>query len=277
MLDALLLLFFAWAMGGNRSSATRAPAQLPAGGNVTLPPQVLTSTPPWPQVVPSGLPTFPGSGWEFDEPPPAAVVQRAAALVSQLWSSGAGTFKVENTAGRWIAYRAELVRSGKKGVVAYRQRQAKPAAAPSNKGTASATPAAPARAAATSVPAPVITARSPGVPQPRGAAPATHAPAAPAVAVPVSTSTPPSVLNLPTLRYGMGLAPQPPVPEVKLLQQRLGVEPVDGRFGDFTRDAVLAFQVKKGLAPSVSKAELLRRQFGVVKQATWTALFDVRA
>lgn len=98
--------------GGAAPKPQQQPQQLPAGQQ--------TSTPPWPQVVPSGLPPFPGAGWQYDEPPPAAVVQRAGQLVSQLWSGGAGTFKIEQTGGRWIAYRAEKVKSGKKGVVAYR-------------------------------------------------------------------------------------------------------------------------------------------------------------
>lgn len=128
MLDAagLFGLALLWLLGGGA-------AKRPSGGTSQrrqptpqqrpqLPPPAgaQTSTPPWPQVVPSGLPTFPGAGWQFDEPPPAAVVQRAGQLVSQLWSAGAGTFKIEQTAGRWIAYRAEVVKSGKKGVVAYR-------------------------------------------------------------------------------------------------------------------------------------------------------------
>jgi peptidoglycan hydrolase-like protein with peptidoglycan-binding domain len=101
--------------GGGAASKPRQPPQLPpaSGGQVS-------TTPPWPQVVPSGLPPFPGAGWQYDEPPPAAVVQRAGQLVSQLWSGGAGTFRIEQTGGRWIAYRAEVVKSGKKGVVAYR-------------------------------------------------------------------------------------------------------------------------------------------------------------
>lgn len=98
--------------GGGGGAARKQPPQLPAGQQ--------TSAPPWPQAVPAGLPPFPGAGWQYDEPPPAAVVQRAGQLVSQLWSGGAGTFKIEQTAGRWIAYRAEKVKSGKNGVVAYR-------------------------------------------------------------------------------------------------------------------------------------------------------------
>jgi peptidoglycan hydrolase-like protein with peptidoglycan-binding domain len=41
------------------------------------------------------------------------------ALLPQLWKSGAGTFKTEQTAGRWITYKA-VPMGAKKGVVAYR-------------------------------------------------------------------------------------------------------------------------------------------------------------
>jgi hypothetical protein len=68
------------------------------------------------------LPGFPGAGWEPDEPPPSAVVVRAKQLLPQLWSGGEGTFKVEQTAGRWIVYRATSM-GGKKGVVAFRESQ----------------------------------------------------------------------------------------------------------------------------------------------------------
>lgn len=72
-----------------------------------------------------------------------AVQQRAKSLVSQLWARGNGASKIELTGGRWIAFRAELVRGGKKGVVAYRTKRKQlpggTAAAP-----APATPATPA-------------------------------------------------------------------------------------------------------------------------------------
>jgi len=74
---------------------------------------------PWPQVVPAGLPAFPGHGWTPDNPPPAAVQSRAWALLHQLWTGGAGTFKTEQTGGRWITYQAQPMGT-KRGVVAYR-------------------------------------------------------------------------------------------------------------------------------------------------------------
>jgi peptidoglycan hydrolase-like protein with peptidoglycan-binding domain len=70
----------------------------------------------------------------------------------------------------------------------------------------------------------------------------------------------------------MGLKPQAPNPDVVLLQQKLGI-PADGRFGSGTRTAVIEFQRKVGLAPKQSNEALLARGFGVVKQATWVALF----
>lgn len=133
-LIALLMLL----LKGERGGGGGAPAEreLPAGGEAKWE----KTSAPWPQVVPGGLPKFPSTAWEYDEPPPKAVQQRAGQLVSPLWKQGAGAFKIELTGGRWIAYRAEKVRSGKQGVVAYRQKKQKPAAA----GTASAPPAAPA-------------------------------------------------------------------------------------------------------------------------------------
>lgn len=100
-----------------RSSA---PAARPGRRGAPAPKQLPPAAAPWPVVVPDGLPTFPGAGWEYDEPPPAAVQQRAAQLVAPLWRQGKGSNRTEYTAGRWITYRAEIVRSGKQGVVAYR-------------------------------------------------------------------------------------------------------------------------------------------------------------
>lgn len=126
-------LFLLWAFGKSssdlstrakptarrRQAPPRRPPPLPASSRTPAAPRVRTQPPPWPQVVPQGLPPFPGSGWEPDEPPPRAVVARAGQLLSQLWKRGAGTFKIEQTDRRWIAYRATQMGS-KKGVVAYR-------------------------------------------------------------------------------------------------------------------------------------------------------------
>lgn len=269
-MDAALMFFgLLWALlGGGRSSSSS------SSWPETSPPTP-TSTPPWPQVLPPELPPFPGNGWEFDEPPPPAVVDRARALVSYLWARGRGSYKVEQTAGRWIAYRAEIVASGKQGVVAYRLKgtralprsgaparpQAQPApSAPMARPQAAprppAPPAAVSRPSPASSPAPAPTAYRVKV------GPAViHPPVAPA-----------SPLTLPVLRFGDGMAPKQPDPNVRLLQQRLGIE-ADGRFGPRTRTAVIEFQRREGLAPNETNAQLLARGYGVVKQATWTKLF----
>ena len=103
--------------------------------------QASTTPEPWPQAVPAGLPPFP-SGWEYDEPVPRNVQTRAWQLLDQLWARGAGTFKTERTADRWITYRAEITKGGKRGVVAYRMKRSRPAARPAPV-QASTAPAAP--------------------------------------------------------------------------------------------------------------------------------------
>jgi peptidoglycan hydrolase-like protein with peptidoglycan-binding domain len=80
---------------------------------------------------------------------------------------------------------------------------------------------------------------------------------------------------MPDLKYGDGLLPKAPLPDVVLVQQKLGIKS-DGRFGNETRDAVIAFQVKTGLAPNQPLAQLRARGFGAVKQATWVKLFAVQ-
>lgn len=130
-MDAALLFFaLIWnALGGRRGSGATGTWTPPYSG----PPAVSWpegSPPPvapveWPQVVPvSSLPVFPGPGWVYDEPPPPQVQARAGQLVTQLWQRGKGAYRIEQTAGRWIAYRAEVVASGRQGVVAYRLRRA---------------------------------------------------------------------------------------------------------------------------------------------------------
>lgn len=350
--DPIGLLALLWLLfKGNRQGQ-----QQPAGPRPQLPtsPPELVTTPepaPWPQALPSGLPTFPGSGWEYDEPPPRAVQQRAGQLVSQLWAKGSGASKIELTGGRWIAYRAEVVRSGKKGVVAYRpKKNAAPAAAP-KKPPATATPA-PAPAPEPAIPVstepaapaeyvdvqngltyrwkmglvgfddPVavgmalekldawdITVRREGpylvavynlqalaskriqlrvatgfpiegkmytatffsIEQvlPRGVPASAPAPGA--------AAAPGPTLLLRDLKMGDGLSPAAPLEEVKVVQRRLQVTPVDGRFGVGTRDAVIKFQVQTGLAPNLPLDQLRKRGFGAVKKATWEKLFAVRA
>lgn len=111
---------------GPRSDPRRRPARrptspaTPAPAGPVTPANVPAGAPPWPQVMPTGLAPFP-SGWVPYEPPPPAVVQRAFALLNDLWKGGPGTFKVEKTAGVWVYYRATPM-GEKKGVVAFRER-----------------------------------------------------------------------------------------------------------------------------------------------------------
>lgn len=190
-------------------STSRRPTGPTVPANVPVP---ATSAPPWPQVMPTGLSPFP-SGWEPYEPPPGTVVQRANELLPQLWRGGAGTFKVEKTAGVWVYYRATPM-GEKRGVVAFRERV--PSSAP-----------APSPGAITVVPL---------------------GPASPTS--PASTQS----VSLPTLRRGSS------GPEVKILQQRLGI-PADGKFGPGTEAAVRGHQGRSGLTPD-----------GVVGTRTWASL-----
>ena len=190
------------------------------------------SSPPWPANPPSSLPRFPGSGWTFATPVTAEVSARARALVSPLWAKGAGSYQVERLGRRWIAFRAEIVASGKKGVVAYRPKTASEA--------------------------------SPGVARAKGRPRSLPRPAsAPRVPTAVPSSPPrrrESPVALPVLRRGRGMPPARPDASVRLAQQRLGVT-ADGRFGSGTERAVRAFQRSRGLASD-----------GVVGPDTWSAL-----
>lgn len=342
MLGLLLLL-----SKGSKSSPSTSPApRVPAGAapRGELPQEQASKSPAWPQVMPVGLPVFPGSGWEYDEPPPVAVQKRAAQLVSSLWAKGSGTFKTELVGGRWITFRAEKVRSGKQGVVAYRQRIAK---APKPANTAQSPAAVPPLAVPVSTSArqyvdvknghtyrwrmritgfddvevianalrdlqatnirvqqgPPMEAQfelralaskrvylneSTGFPAGGVMRSAMFLEIVELVPEGILTSTAPAPAAAPApgaaplalrdLKMGDGLAPAAPLEEVKIVQKRLNLQPVDGRFGKNTRDAVIAFQVQTGLAPKGVKLEELRaRGFGAVKRATWEQLFAVRA
>lgn len=230
-------LFLLWLLFGCRTRGAPAlPSGMP-GGEPGWPGSPISFTPPWPQSVPSGVPPFPGSGWEFDEPPPAAVQARARQLVDVLWRQGNGAHRVEQTAGRWIAYQAQVVASGRKGVVAYRQRRA--------------------------LPAPTARVTNPGQSHVQLRPPASSSPVPPAQMKPaVSTVSP---VTMPVLVRGAGIKPKAPSPNVRVLQQRLGIV-ADGQFGADTERAVRAYQAAHRLQVD-----------GIVGPETWTSLFAVRA
>lgn len=257
----LIGLFVALSARGDSAPGTGPPARRrkrPAGGAT---PAVAPAPAPWPQALPGGLPAFPGAGWTYDEPPPLEVQQRAGQLVDQLWAQGSGAYRVEQTAGRWIAYRAEIVASGKKGVVAYRLR---PTAAEREPAISRAPPPAPApeRQGETVIEPPLVVKAKPPPPQWNvQTGPATVYSDAVAPEHRAPPATPPSELALPTLRMGAGMPPAQPLDTVRLLQQHLGVA-IDGRFGTDTLAAVKTFQARHGLASD-----------GVVGKKTWTALF----
>lgn len=104
--------------GGGRRTHTRPHVPRPATPRGSTIPA--STAAPWPQVVPAGLPSFPGSAWVPDSPPPPDVVARASALLQSLWRGGVGTFKTEKIGARWITFRATDFPGGKRGVVAYR-------------------------------------------------------------------------------------------------------------------------------------------------------------
>jgi len=238
----------------DNGSSTPASSSLPPSQSPPILPVSLPA--PWPQAIPRDLPPFP-SGWQYDEPPPPEVQQRAGQLVSPLWNKGAGSYQTEQTAGRWITYRAEKMRSGHRGIVAYRLKTRRLAPAPRVSVLRAPTAAMPAPSPA--MPVPELEQRSPGLPQPTGYVQSSWR-AAPGGAI--DTKSP---LTLPTLRVGMGMPPGAPVADVRVLQDRLGITP-DGRFGKVTLAAVRTFQGRNGLASD-----------GIVGPRTWSALFAVRA
>jgi peptidoglycan hydrolase-like protein with peptidoglycan-binding domain len=289
-----------------------------------------------PSPAPGPAPPFPGPSWEYDEPPPPEVKARSRALLTPLWANGKGSFQVEQTGGRWIAYQAQITRGKKKGVVAYRLKRTVSAPAPARLPTSG------------SYPAPVLTS-SPGMPQPSATPASTvevqagkwyqftvlfDAPAGVtaediakgiasgggidinvsrerpfvavyvqrvkithvvAIGVPISVpmpgghtgtlvfqavkevrpieTLPPGVLTssaepqatpMRRLKFGDGMKPQPPQPDVALLQTKLGITPVDGRFGNVTKAAVRKYQGSHGLQVD-----------GVVGPETWRSIYGV--
>lgn len=218
---------------------TPAPSKAPAAATSSNAAKLAKYAPePWPQVVPADVPAFPGPFWELDLPVGPGVPERAAQLLATLWGRGEGTFRTEQTRGRWITYRATQMGNGKRGVVAYKLRT------------------------------PVDTEPAPGTPYVRTQAvitkPAAAAAAAAASAArdvsPGPSSAPAGVsTSLPTLKRGSS------GPDVVVVQNRLGLTP-DGKFGPATDAAVRSYQGSHGL-----------QQDGIVGPQTWKSLLGVAA
>jgi hypothetical protein len=64
------------------------------------------------------------------------------------------------------------------------------------------------------------------------------------------------------LKFGDGMKPQKPQPDVMLLQKKLGIVPADGRFGNVTKAAVRKYQGANGLKVD-----------GIVGPETWRSIF----
>lgn len=84
----------------------------------------------------------------------------------------------------------------------------------------------------------------------------------------VLTSAPaaPQATAMRLLKFGDGMKPQPPQPDVALLQAKLGISPADGRFGNVTKAAVRKYQGSHGLKVD-----------GIVGPETWRSIYSVRA
>lgn len=220
---------------GDHATATQKQAEAAAhAATAAQAAKAARTPPPWPQVVPAGLPPFPGAGWQPASPVTSAQTARAWQLLPELWKYGEGTWRTEKAGDRWTTFRATSMPGGKKGVVAYTTTaQPTAAAAPDDTAPAAVRPAAP------------------PVPRPPAAAPA-------GPTVPASAAAPPPAGGMPVLRL---TAPKRMTgPSVVWLQQRLGV-PADGTFGPQTDTAVRHFQSSHGLTAD-----------GVVGAKTWAAL-----
>lgn len=290
-MEALILLFLLMAARSTRGSEGgglirepedyRPPAQLPpAHGEQTSTPDTQ-----WPQAVPPSLPAFP-NGWEYDEPPPSEVRARAKALLDPLWKTGQGSKLVEQTAGRWITYRAEITRGQKHGIVAYRLKKLQ--AVPKSPAPRAAAPAAP------RVPSPApgqtaqnqpaayypIDARSAGIPQANAAA----TPGSVRVPLPggsVDVRVGPAAVERPILHQGSGKGALAALaPYVLIVQNKLMVDLSKGgagEFGPLTLGAVKRFQQDQ---VNQRRAGWTAKDVdGVVGPKTWAVLdlINVRA
>jgi outer membrane biosynthesis protein TonB len=194
------------------------------------------------------------------------VAPRAAQLLRPLWKKGEGSVKQEKTGGRWITYRATLLK-GKRGVVAWRLIQKKPTPEPGDFVVVSTKDGDKEVMIRKVIPKKPKTKRKRKPKRKPNAAPA-PAPApkpAPAPEPPPPPVTqqevkpPPKAaveMNLPTLMQGNSGE------NVVTLQKRLGMTGKLGFFGPMTRARVVAFQKAKGLDAD-----------GIVGKKTWGALF----
>jgi peptidoglycan hydrolase-like protein with peptidoglycan-binding domain len=222
------------ARGDHATAATKSAEAAQHAATAATAAKAARTPPPWPQVVPAGLPAFPGPDWHPASPVTGAQSARAWQLLPELWKFGEGTWKTEKTADRWTTYKAAQTSPGKKGVVAYTT-TVQAAAAPV--GPLDTTPAA-------------MRPQAPPVPRPPQAAPL-------GPTVPASTPAAAPASGMPTLRL---TSPRMTGPSVVWLQQRLGIG-ADGSFGTGTDAAVRHYQSAHGLTAD-----------GVVGRATWAAL-----
>jgi len=225
----LLALLFRGERPDGGGGGTYVPSMpVPPAGDPTRPA-------PWPQAVPTDLPPFP-AGWEYDVPPPPGVVARAQQLLGQLWQRGEGAYVQENTDGRWITYRAEIVAGGVKGVTAWRVRAG---AAPAARAPAPVTSSAPAPAPAPNLPPPMPPPYVPAAVRTVSPAPAGFTPVYSPPAGGMSTSQIQTALN------AAGASP---------------ALAVDGKYGPATAAAVSSFQRAHGLTVDGKAGPLTQAQ-----------------
>jgi len=242
----------------------------------SAPPRSPPRTDPWPQVIPAGVPKFPGNKWEYDHPPPKAVIARAKALLQSLWDKGEKTWKLEKTGHRWIVYRAERMASGKKGVVAFREKSSIAKRPPSTPTPRTPTPSRPPPPPKPRKPPPrtdepqilvdtTPSIRLPPIDMTYPAGPETI-PSIPVMLPPINldipSPTPSPAAPRPLLKRGAGLKPAKPSKAVKRAQRLLGIGKPDGRFGGGTARAVRKFQKSHGLDVD-----------GDIGRETWAALY----